>query len=65
VSEINIDSKNRIEMDKKDKVIRSFFNNQIDNNVKVDDKKELMSTSSKKNFAFQTLEKNADFRKEC
>ena len=59
MSEINIDSKNRIEIDKKDKVLRSFFNDQIDNNIIVDDNKKVMSKSSQKNFAFETLEKNA------
>jgi hypothetical protein len=59
MSEINIDSKNRIEIDKKDKVLRSFFNDQIDNNIIVDDNKKVMSKSSQKNFALETLEKNA------
>src|SRR6185503_569456 len=58
MSEINIDSKNRIKIDKKEKVIRSFFNDQIDNSITVDDNKK-MSKSSQKNFAFETLEKNA------
>src|SRR5215216_6399165 len=59
MSEINFDSKNRIEIDKKDKILRSFFNDPVDNNIIVDDNKKVISKSSQKNFAFETLEKNA------
>ena len=38
--EINIDSKNSVEIDKKDKILRSFVNKQIDNDIIDEDKKE-------------------------
>ena len=37
--EINIDSKNSVEIDKKGKVLRSFVNKQIDNDIIDEDKK--------------------------
>ena len=37
--EINIDSKNCVEIDKKGKVLRSFVNKQIDNDIIDEDKK--------------------------
>lgn len=43
MSEINIDSKNPIAIHKKDEILRSFFNKQIDNDRIADDNKKFMS----------------------
>jgi hypothetical protein len=43
MSEINIHSKNNTEIDKKDEILRFFFNKQIDNDRIVEDNKKIMS----------------------
>lgn len=51
MSEINTNSKNRIAIDQKHKVLRSFFNRQINNNLSFEEEnKELTNKTSQKNL---------------
>lgn len=59
MSKIDTSPRNRVKFDNTDKVLRSFFNSEIRGNVELESHK-TMNKTSLKNFAQETLEKNAD-----